>query len=57
MKGIHPGYERIGVTVHLQADAARAELETLLRTVIETSPVRDIIAGNIPLNIQLAKLE
>jgi len=57
MKGIHPGYERIGVTVHLQADAAREELETLLTTVIETSPVRDIIARNVPLNIQLAKPE
>lgn len=56
-KGIHPGYERIGVMVHLQADAAREELETLLTTVIETSPVRDIIARNVPLNIQMAKPE
>jgi uncharacterized OsmC-like protein len=57
MKGIHPGYEHIGVMVHLQADAKREELETLLTTVIETSPVRDIIARNVPVNIQLAKEE
>jgi uncharacterized OsmC-like protein len=57
MNGVHPGYERIGVTVHLQADAAREELENLITTVIETSPVRDIIARNVPLNIQLAKPE
>ncbi|MDD1698100.1 MAG: OsmC family protein, partial [Methanoregula sp.] len=57
MKGIHPGYEQISVTVHLHADAERKKLETLLSTVIETSPVRDIIARNVPVNIQLAKPE
>jgi uncharacterized OsmC-like protein len=57
MKGIHPGYERISVMVHLQSDAGREELETLLTTVIETSPVRDIIVRNVPLNIQLARQE
>lgn len=54
MKGIHPGYENIMVTVDLHADADREKLETLLATVIETSPVRDIIARNVPVNIQLA---
>ena len=57
MEGIHPGYEHIGVMVHLEADAKREELETLLTTVIETSPVRDIIARKVPVNIQLAKKE
>ena len=57
MKGIYPGYERIRVIVHLQADANREDLETLLTTVIETSPVRDIIARNVPVNIQLAGKE
>jgi hypothetical protein len=57
MKGIYPGYERIRVIVHLQADANREDLETLLTTVIETSPVRDIIARNVPVNIQLAGQE
>jgi len=57
VKGIHPGYEHISVTVHLHADAGSEELETLLATVIETSPVRDIIARNVPVNIQLARPE
>ena len=57
MEGIHPGYEHIGVMVHLEADAKREELETLLTTVIETSPVKDIIARKVPVNIQLAKKE
>ncbi len=57
MKGIHPGYEHIRVTVDLHADAGREKLEALLATVIETSPVRDIIARNVPVNIQLARPE
>ena len=57
IKGINPGYERIRVLVHIQADANRDELEALLTTVTETSPVRDIIARNVPVKIQLDEQE
>jgi uncharacterized OsmC-like protein len=55
VKGVNPGYESIRVLVHLDADAKHEELENLLAAVIATSPVTDIIARKVPVNIQLAK--
>jgi uncharacterized OsmC-like protein len=53
-EGIHPGYERIEVTVHLESDAERKDLESLVDGVIKTSPVRDIITRGVPVRVTLA---
>jgi hypothetical protein len=40
--------------VHLESDAEREEMESLLEHVVQTSPVRDITARGVPVDIQFA---
>ncbi len=54
LEGVHPGYQQIRVRVHLECDAGRAEKQTLLDRVVETSPVVDIITRGIPVSVRLA---
>jgi rubredoxin/uncharacterized OsmC-like protein len=51
---VEPGYQRIMVTVRMQAKAPRAELENLLARAARTSPVMDIIARGVPVALQMA---
>jgi uncharacterized OsmC-like protein len=53
VEGVYPGFQRIRVQVHLQADAGRKELQALVDSVVKTSPVADIIARSIPVSIRL----
>ena len=50
---VEPGYQRIMVTVRMQAKAPRAELENLLARATRTSPVMDIIARGVPVALQM----
>ncbi len=51
---VEPGYQRIMVTVRMQAKAPRAELENLMARATRTSPVMDIIARGVPVALQMA---
>jgi uncharacterized OsmC-like protein len=52
---VEPGYQRIMVTVRMQAaDAGRGELEKLLARAARSSPVMDIIARGVPVALQMA---
>jgi uncharacterized OsmC-like protein len=52
---VEPGYQRIMVTVRMQAaGAGRSELENLLARAARTSPVMDIIARGVPVALQMA---
>jgi uncharacterized OsmC-like protein len=55
VEGVHPGYQRIQVLVHLQCDAGREETQTLLDSVVKTSPVIDILMRGIPVSVRLAE--
>ena len=50
---VEPGYQRIMVTVRIQADAPREELEKVLAAATRTSPVLDIIARGVPVAIRM----
>ncbi len=54
LSGARPGYEQIRVTVHLDSEADRTELESLLERVIRTSPVVDIVTHGVPVRLTLA---
>jgi uncharacterized OsmC-like protein len=49
-----PGYQWIMVTVRMQADTTRDEVEKLLARAARTSPVMDIITRGVPVAIQMA---
>jgi len=52
---VEPGYQRIMVTVRMQAaGAGRTELEEVLARAARTSPVMDIIARGVPVALQMA---
>jgi uncharacterized OsmC-like protein len=55
LSGARPGYQHIQVTVNLDSEAERTDLQDLLEQVIRTSPVADIISHHVPLDISLAK--
>jgi uncharacterized OsmC-like protein len=50
----HAGYERLKVTVHLDADATNEQLDELHEKVVSTSPVGHTLGAAIPLRIELA---
>jgi uncharacterized OsmC-like protein len=55
IEGPRPGYEQIRVAVFLDSDAKRADLQALLDHVVRTSPVTDIIAHGVAVEIVLAE--
>jgi uncharacterized OsmC-like protein len=51
---VEPGYQRIMVTVRMQAaDAGREALENLLARAARTSPVLDIISRGVPVALRM----
>ena len=54
LRGGNAGYDKISVTVHIDSDADREQIETLHDKVVGTSPVGHTLARAVPLKIDLA---
>lgn len=49
-----PGYEQIRMTYHIESDAPREQIEELLQYAKGRSPVHDVIANPVPVQVKLA---
>ncbi len=50
----NPGFDRIEVSVHLESDAARDELEALHAKVVERAPIPNTVARPVQVDAKLA---
>lgn len=49
----HPGFDRIGVRVEIEADAPPEQLDALLERLLKTAPIPDTIMRPVPLDVDV----
>jgi uncharacterized OsmC-like protein len=55
LAGGHPGFQAIRITVHLDADADRLELDALVDHALSRAPIPSTVANPVPVTARLAE--